>query len=58
MTTKHYLLDASALLAAIHNEQGGDYVQQRIEGSAISSINWSEVLQKLDRAKANTPEVA
>lgn len=58
MTTKHYLLDASALLAAIHNEQGGDYVQQRIEGSAISSINWSEVLQKLDRAKANTPEIA
>jgi len=57
-TAKHYLLDASALLAAIHNEQGGDYVQQRIEDSTVSSINWSEVLQKLNRADANTQEIA
>lgn len=58
MTAKDYLLDASALLAAIHNEQGGDYVQKRIEASAISSINWSEVLQKLNRAGVNTQEIA
>jgi len=58
MTTRRYLLDASALLAAIHNEIGGDYVQQRIEESAVSSINWSEVLQKLNRKGANTQEIA
>jgi len=55
--TARYLLDASALLAAIHNEKGGDYVQQRIEQSAISSINWSEVLQKLNRAGVNTESI-
>lgn len=58
MTNKRYLLDASALLAAIHDEQGGDSVQQRIEASAVCSVNWSEVLQKLDRAGANTQEIA
>ena len=54
MTKKRYLLDASALLAAIHNEQGGDTVQQRIEESVVSSVNWSEVLQKLERAGADS----
>jgi len=58
MTDKRYLLDASALLAAIHDESGGESVQQRIEESAVSSVNWSEVLQKLQRADANTQEIA
>lgn len=48
MTDKRYLLDASTLLAAIHDEPGGDSVQQRIEESAVCRVNWSEVLQKLD----------
>ena len=58
MSKKRYLLDASALLAAIHDEQGGDSVQQRIEESAVCSVNWSEVLQKLERAGANTQSIA
>jgi len=58
MTKKRYLLDASALLAAILDEKGGDTVQQRIEESLVSSINWSEVLQKLNKAGVNTLEVA
>jgi PIN domain nuclease of toxin-antitoxin system len=45
-----WLLDASALLAAIHNETGGDYVQQHIDRCIISTVNWSEVLQKLERS--------
>ena len=57
MSAKSYLLDASALLAAIHNELGGELVQQIIEESAISSINWSEVLQKLNRAGADTQAI-
>lgn len=45
-----YVVDASALLAAVHNERGGDYVQERIQDCIVSSVNWSEVLQKLGRA--------
>ena len=47
MSKQKWVVDASAILAAIHNEQGGDYVQQNIDRCVISSINWSEVLQKL-----------
>jgi len=53
VTVKKWLLDASALLAAVHEETGGDYVQQHIERCCISSINWSEVLQKLGSTGIN-----
>lgn len=44
------VLDASALLAMLHGEPGGDVVQELLETAAISSVNWSEVAQKaLDR---------
>ena len=57
MSSKSYLLDASALLAAIHNELGGDLVQEIVEESVVSSVNWSEVLQKLNRADADTQAI-
>ena len=57
MTQAKWVLDASALLAAIHNEKGGDYVQQHIQQCVISSINWSEVLQKLARAGADVDQI-
>lgn len=40
------VLDASALLAALHGEPGGDQVENQLENAVISAINWSEVLQK------------
>ncbi len=40
------VLDASALLALLQNEPGGDAVQELLETAAISSVNWSEVVQK------------
>lgn len=44
------VLDASALLAMLHREPGADVVQELLETAAISSVNWSEVIQKaLDR---------
>ena len=44
------VLDASALLAMLQDEPGGDLVQELLETAAISSVNWSEVTQKaLDR---------
>ena len=54
MTQEKWIVDASALLAAVHNEKGGDYVQQHIERCMISTINWSEVLQKLERSNVDT----
>lgn len=40
------VLDASALLAVLRNEPGKDVVAKRMEGAAVSSVNYSEVLKK------------
>jgi PIN domain nuclease of toxin-antitoxin system len=40
------VLDASALLALLQDEPGGDLVQELLETAAISSVNWTEVTQK------------
>ena len=47
MSKQKWVIDASAVLAAIQDEQGGDYVKKNIDRCVISSVNWSEVLQKL-----------
>jgi PIN domain nuclease of toxin-antitoxin system len=39
-------LDASALLALLQSEPGGDIVGELLETAVISSVNWSEVVQK------------
>jgi ribonuclease VapC len=41
------ILDASALLAFVHREPGLDRVQSALPTSAMSSVNWSEVVQKV-----------
>ncbi|MGD0958774.1 MAG: type II toxin-antitoxin system VapC family toxin [Methylomonas sp.] len=40
------VLDASALLAYLNNETGADNVDAVISKSLISTVNWSEVVQK------------
>lgn len=46
------VLDASALLALLHAEPGGELVEPVLERAAISSVNWSEVAQKsIERGK-------
>jgi ribonuclease VapC len=41
------VLDASALLALLHNEKGADKVEEAILHKAvISTVNWTEVIQK------------
>lgn len=40
------VLDASALLALLHEEPGADIVEPLLEEAVISSVNWSEVVQK------------
>lgn len=44
------VLDASALLAMLHGEPGGEAVQDLLQSATMSTVNWSEVVQKaLDR---------
>jgi ribonuclease VapC len=40
------VLDASALLAYLQNESGGEVVETHLSESYISSVNWAEVVQK------------
>ena len=40
------VLDASALLAFLHDEPGGEKVSPALDGARVSAVNWSEVLQK------------
>jgi len=40
------VLDASALLAFLQNEPGCDQVEATLPEAVISSVNWSEVMQK------------
>ncbi len=40
------VLDASALLALLQKEPGWENVNSQISQSAMSGVNWSEVMQK------------
>ncbi|MHB8763315.1 MAG: type II toxin-antitoxin system VapC family toxin [Deferrisomatales bacterium] len=40
------VLDASALLAFLHGEPGADRVESELQTAQVSSVNWSEVVQK------------
>ncbi|TMC15881.1 MAG: type II toxin-antitoxin system VapC family toxin [Chloroflexi bacterium] len=52
----YYVLDASALMALLHEEPGNDKVVQAVkDGAAISTVNLSEVASKL--SELGTPEV-
>ena len=51
--TNRWVLDASALLALLHAERGGEQVEPLLGQAAISSVNWAEVAQKsLERGRA------
>ena len=41
------LLDASAVLAVINMEPGGEIVTEALPGAAISAVNYAEVISKL-----------
>ena len=41
-----FVIDASALLAFLHNEHGGDSVSKYLHGGLVSTVNWSEIIQK------------
>jgi PIN domain nuclease of toxin-antitoxin system len=43
------VLDASALLALLQGERGAELIEPLLDRSAISAVNWSEVVQRLLR---------
>jgi PIN domain nuclease of toxin-antitoxin system len=46
MTDGRYVVDASALLAMLGREPGGDAVASVLSVALVSAVNWSEVVQK------------
>jgi len=50
MSDARYMLDASAALAMMLGEAGGDKVRERLGSSQISTVNLSEVVAKLQEA--------
>ena len=48
------VLDASAVLALLHGEPGADEVEASLDGSAMSCVNLSEVLQKAKQHGVDT----
>lgn len=51
------VLDASAVLTLLYREPGHDTVAGLVEGSVISAVNWSEVVQKLAQRGVPDPGV-
>ena len=47
MSDLRYMMDASAVLAMMLGEDGGDQVRERLAASQISTVNLSEVVAKL-----------
>lgn len=41
-----YVLDASALLALLQQEPGAEIVAAVLQNAFVSTVNWSEVIQK------------
>ena len=41
------VLDASALLAYLQREPGGDTIGKALRGALMSTVNWVEVVQKV-----------
>ena len=48
------VLDASAILAYVHDETGSEVVGSAIDGGLVSTVNWSEVLQKAIQLEIDT----
>ena len=52
------VLDASALLALLQGEPGAEVIEALLDRSAISAVNWSEVVQRLLRRGLALADVA
>jgi PIN domain nuclease of toxin-antitoxin system len=52
------VLDASALLAFLHDEPGSDRVRLALDSAVVSAVNWSEVVQKSLRRRVDVDGMA
>jgi len=52
--TTAVVLDASAVLALLQEEQGADEVEGLLDGASMSCVNLSEVIQKADQHGVET----
>lgn len=52
------VLDASAVLALLYDEPGGDQVAEYLDGGVIGTVNLAEVLQKIRQNSASPDEAA
>ncbi len=50
--------DASSLLAIAFREPGGELARRALRGSLISSVNWSEVIQKVQARGKDAKQLA
>jgi ribonuclease VapC len=50
--------DASSLLAVAFREPGGEVARSALRGSLVSSVNWSEVIQKVQARGKDTRQLA
>jgi PIN domain nuclease of toxin-antitoxin system len=51
------VLDASAVLAHGHGEEGAEVVDEYLDGAAISTVNWSEILRRSGERGVQGPEL-
>jgi ribonuclease VapC len=51
------VLDASALLAFLFREPGGEAVPGLLPSAVVSSVNWSETVQKAVARRVDTAEL-
>lgn len=58
MSETSYVFDASALLCVIYQEPGADVVARHFDGAVISSVNYSEVVAKLQQRGASDEDIA
>jgi len=49
------VLDASAVVTLLYREPGHEAVAELVDGALISSVNWSEVTQKLAQRGVSDP---
>ncbi len=52
-----YVLDASALLVYLNQEEGSNLVEEHIDSASISSVNLSEVVGKLKDKKISEKDI-
>jgi PIN domain nuclease of toxin-antitoxin system len=52
------VLDASAVLALLYREPGHERIAEQLTGAVVSTVNWTEIIQKLAQRGHPAPVAA